>query len=509
VRVVTNGYAASMKRRIVVIGSGFGGLAAAARLAAGGHQVTLVEALDKLGGRAYVFEQDGFKFDGGPTIITAPWLFDDIWAKAGMRREDHVEFVKCDPFYRIFDHQGRRFDYNDDEMFTLQEIDRINPADKRGYLNFVHSTKAIFDKGFTQLADVPFLTVADMLKAAPDLIRLRSDQSVYTYVSKYVSDEFLRQCFSFHPLLIGGNPFDASSIYAMIHYLERKWGVWYAMGGTGRLVAAFGELLEKLGVDIVLGSAVEQISVKDGPDGTPRATGVVLADGRSIEADIVVSNADVATTYQRLIDPRYRKRNKDERWAKTRYSMSLVVLYFGTNRRYTDTELAHHNIILGPRYEGLLKDIFRNDGRLAEDFSLYLHMPTITDPSIAPEGHENFYVLSPVPNLKSGIDWATHAKPYRDAIMSFLEERYLPGLSEHLVTEVMIDPVYFRDTLGSHLGSAFSVEPILTQSAWFRPHNRSEDIPNLYIVGAGTHPGAGLPGVLSSAKIADDLIGAA
>jgi len=498
-----------MKRRIVVIGSGFGGLATAARLAAGGHQVTLVEALDKLGGRAYVFEQDGFKFDGGPTIITAPWLFDDIWAKAGMKREDHVEFVKCDPFYRIFDHNGRFFDYNDDEMFTLQEIDRINPADKRGYLNFVHSTKAIFDKGFTELADVPFLTVADMLKAAPDLIRLRSDQSVYKYVSKYVSDEFLRQCFSFHPLLIGGNPFDASSIYAMIHYLERKWGVWYAMGGTGRLVAAFGELLEKLGADIVLGSAVEQISVKDGPDGTPRATGVVLADGRSIEADIVVSNADVATTYQRLIDPRYRKRNKDERWAKTRFSMSLVVLYFGTNRRYTDTELAHHNIILGPRYEGLLKDIFRNDGALADDFSLYLHMPTITDPSIAPEGHENFYVLSPVPNLKSGIDWATHAKPYRDAIMAHLEERYLPGLSEHLVTERMIDPVYFRDTLGSHLGSAFSVEPILTQSAWFRPHNRSEDIPNLYIVGAGTHPGAGLPGVLSSAKIADDLIGAA
>ena len=498
-----------MKRRIVVIGSGFGGLAAAARLAAAGHQVTLVEGLDKLGGRAYVFEQDGFKFDGGPTIITAPWLFDDIWAKAGLVREDEVEFVKCDPFYRIFDHQGRHFNYNDDEMFTLSEIDRFNPADKRGYLNFIHTTKAIFDKGFTELADTPFLTLWDMLKVAPDLIRLRSDQSVYKYVSKYVSDDFLRQCFSFHPLLVGGNPFDTTSIYAMIHYLEREWGVWYAMGGTGKLVAAFGHLLERLGVQVELNATVDHIVVKDGPDGSPRATGVVLADGREIAADVVVSNADVATTYTRLIDPRYRKRNRDERWAKTRFAMSLVVLYFGTNRRYTDTNLAHHNIILGPRYEGLLDDIFHNRGKLADDFSLYLHMPTITDPSIAPEGHENFYVLSPVPNLASGIDWSVHAKPYRDAIMRFLEERYLPGLSEHLVSERMIDPTYFQQTLGSFQGSAFSVEPILTQSAWFRPHNRSEDIPNLYLVGAGTHPGAGLPGVLSSAKIADDLIGPA
>jgi phytoene desaturase len=498
-----------MRLRIVVIGSGFGGLATAARLAASGHRVTLLEALDKLGGRAYVFEQDGFRFDGGPTIITAPWLFDDIWAKAGLRRDEHVEFVKCDPFYRIFDHAGRRFDYNDDEMFTLHEIDRISPGDKRGYLNFLHSTKAIFDRGFTELADAPFLTIWDMLKVAPDLLRLRSDQSVYRYVSKYIDDDFLRQCFSFHPLLIGGNPFDASSIYAMIHYLERKWGVWYAMGGTGALVGAFGQLLERLGVRVELNAAVASIEVEETPSGSPRATGVTTTDGRAFPADVVVSNADVATTYTRLIDPRYRKRNADRRWERTRYAMSLVVLYFGTNRRYTDTGLAHHNILLGPRYEGLLTDIFRNDGRLPDDFSLYLHMPTITDPSLAPSGCENFYVLSPVPNLASGIDWQQQARPYRDAIMRFLEERYLPGLSQHLVTERMIDPTYFERTLGSYRGSAFSVEPILTQSAWFRPHNRSEDIPNLYLVGAGTHPGAGLPGVLSSAKIADDLIGPA
>jgi phytoene desaturase len=492
--------------RVVVIGSGFGGLGAAARLAARGHHVTVVESLDKLGGRAYVFEDEGFLFDGGPTIITAPWLFDDIWALAGKRREDYVEFVKCDPFYRIFDHQGRRFDYNDDEAFILSEIERFAPSDAEGYKAFIRSTKAIFDKGFVELADHPFSTLWDMLKVAPDLIRLRSDKSVYRYVSGFIKDEFLRQVFSFHPLLVGGNPFDTTSIYAMIHYLERHWGVWYAMGGTGAIIAAFERLLGELGADVLKGTPVERIMVEGQPNGRGRTTGVLLADGRTIPADVVISNADVATTYTKLVDSRFRRVYTDRKLERMRYAMSLVVIYFGTNRRYTDTELAHHNIILGPRYEGLLKDIFHNRGMLAKDFSLYLHMPTITDPTIAPEGHESFYVLSPVPNLRSGIDWAEAAPVYRDAIMNFLEERYLPGLSEHLVTERMIDPRYFRDTLASFQGSAFSVEPILTQSAWFRPHNRSEDVDGLYLVGAGTHPGAGLPGVLSSAKIADDMV---
>jgi phytoene desaturase len=492
--------------RVVVIGSGFGGLGAAARLAARGHHVTVVEALDKLGGRAYVFEQDGFRFDGGPTIITAPWLFDDIWALAGKEREDYVEFVKCDPFYRIFDHQGRRFDYNDDEAFILSEIERFAPSDMEGYKAFISSTKAIFDKGFVELADHPFSSVWDMLKVAPDLIRLRSDKSVYRYVSGFIKDEFLRQVFSFHPLLVGGNPFDTTSIYAMIHYLERHWGVWYAMGGTGAIVAAFERLLGELGADVLTSAPVERIVVEPQPNGRGRATGIILADGRTIPADVLISNADVATTYGKLVDQRFRRVYTDRKLERMRYAMSLVVIYFGTDRRYTDTELAHHNIILGPRYEGLLRDIFHNRGTLAKDFSLYLHMPTITDPSLAPEGHESFYVLSPVPNLRSGIDWEEAAPAYRDAIMSFLEERYLPGLSQHLVTERMIDPRYFRDTLASYQGSAFSVEPILTQSAWFRPHNRSQDVDGLYIVGAGTHPGAGLPGVLSSAKIADDMV---
>jgi phytoene desaturase len=348
------------------------------------------------------------------------------------------------------------------------------------------------------------------LRVAPDLIRLQSYKSVYGFVSSYIQDPFLRQVFSFHPLLVGGNPFDTTSIYAMIHYLEREWGVWYAMGGTGQLVEAFGRLITELGGEVLLNAPVERILVEDGPDGKPRAVGVALADGRTLPADVVVSNADVAHTYTKLIDPRFRKVMTDRKLGRIRYAMSLVVIYFGTKKRYAaDGLLAHHNILLGPRYQGLLDDIFRNRGKLADDFSLYLHMPTITDPSIAPEGHESFYVLSPVPNLKSGISWEQHAASYRDAIMQHLEAHYLPDLQANLVTERFVDPRYFANRLHAAQGSAFSVEPILTQSAWFRPHNRSEDIPNLYLVGAGTHPGAGLPGVLSSAKIADDLINAA
>jgi phytoene desaturase len=431
-------------------------------------------------------------------------MFDDIWAKAGRRREDYVEFVKCDPFYRIFDHHGAPFDYNDDEAFILSEIEKRNPGDRAGYLAFVERTKKIFDKGFVELADKPFLRFSDMLRVAPDLIRLQSYRSVYGYVSKYISDDFLRQVFSFHPLLVGGNPFDTTSIYAMIHYLEREWGVWYAMGGTGALVDAFGRLIAELGGTIELEAEVDEILIDPA---TRLATGVLLKDGRTLEADVVVSNADVAYTYMNMVAPEHRRKYSDRRLERMRYAMSLFVIYFGTKRRYRDGELRHHNIILGPRYEGLLREIFHNDGQLAQDFSLYLHMPTYTDPSMAPAGMESFYVLSPVPNLKSGIDWKVQAKPYRDVIMKFLEERYLPGLQENLVVEHHIDPRHFEGTLNSFRGSAFGIEPILTQSAWFRPHNRSEEFDNLYFVGAGTHPGAGLPGVLSSSKIAEDLIG--
>ncbi len=492
-----------MKKKIIVIGSGFGGLGAASRLLSNGHDVTILEKRDKLGGRAYVYEQNGFKFDGGPTVITAPFMFDDIWKAAGKKREDYVTFVPCNPFYRIFDHEGKKFDYNNDHEFTIKEIEKRSPGDVTGYEKFLSTTKAIFDKGFVDLADQPFLKFTDMLKVAPDLIKLQSYKTVYKYVAQFIKDDFLRQCFSFHPLLVGGNPFDTTSIYAMIHYLEREWGVHYAMGGTGAIVHAFEKLISEQGGTFHLEAEVDEILVKNG-----KATGVRLQNGETLEADIVVSNADVGFTYKNLINPKHRKKYTDHKIDRTRYSMSLFVIYFGTKKRYLDSGLAHHNIILGKRYKGLLDDIFHNK-KVAEDFSLYLHMPTITDSSIAPEGHEGFYVLSPVPHLDSGTDWNEFAPRYRDAIMNFLEENYLPDLQENLVAEYYINPLHFRDVLNSHKGSAFSVEPILTQSAWFRPHNKSEDVDGLYFVGAGTHPGAGLPGVLSSSIIAQDLIGKA
>ncbi len=490
--------------KAIVIGSGFGGLAAAIRLAARGHEVELFEKMDKLGGRAYVFEQDGFRFDGGPTVITAPFLFDDLWAAAGRRREEYFELVPCDPFYRIFDHEKRSLSYNDDEAYILQQIEQWNPADKEGYRKFMASTKAIFQKGFVELADKPFLHFADMLKVAPDLIKLQSYRSVYGYLAQFVKNDFLRQCFTFHPLLIGGNPFDAPSIYAMIHYLEREWGIHYAMGGTGAIVEAMGRLLREMGVRIRLNAGVAEILVD--ARNSRRVEGVRLADGSIHRADHVVSNADVAFTYRNLIPSRHRRKFTDRKIDGMKYSMSLVVIYFGTKRQYRDQGLAQHNIILSKRYKGLLNDIFERKV-LAEDFSLYLHMPSLTDPSVAPPGCETFYVLAPVPNLDAGIDWARAAKPYRDAIMQFLEDNYLPDLQENIVAEQSVDPRHYQNVLNSHKGAAFSLQPTLLQSAWFRPHNRSEEFDNLYFVGAGTHPGAGLPGVLSSALIAEELIG--
>ena len=490
--------------KTIVIGSGFGGLAAAIRLAARGHRVTILEKLNGPGGRAYAFKQDGFIFDAGPTVITVPHLFDELFALAGKRREDAVQFIRIDPFYRIFDHEGRYFEYNDDEAFVRSQIRRFNPADQDGYSRFLASTRPIFEKGFVELGDVPFLTFADMLRVVPDLLRLRAHQSVYRYVSSYLQDDFLRRAFTFHPLLIGGNPLKASSIYAMIHYIEHAWGVYYAEGGTQALVHALLALFQSLGGEIVYEAEVTRILTEG-----RKAKGVRLQNGETIAADYIISNADLPNTYMQLIDPQVRSfRNSDFRYRHlTKYSMSLVVIYVGTNRRYTDSPLAHHNIIFSERYQGLLKELFAAK-TLPKDFSLYVHMPTRTDPSVAPPDHEAFYFLSPVPHLGADIDWETVAPEYRERILTFLEEHYLPDLRKHIVTEHMIDPRYFQDTLGSYLGAGFSVQPLLTQSAYFRPHNRSEDIDNLYFVGAGTHPGAGLPGVVSSAKIVERLIAA-
>ena len=492
-----------MAKKVIIIGSGFGGLGAAARLAAQGYEVEIFEKRDKPGGRGYLYEINGFKFDGGPTVLTAPFMFDDIFTLAGRKREDYVTFVPCDPFYRIFDYQKRHFDYNGNEQFILNEIDKWNPSDREGYRRFISSTKAIFEKGFVELADHPFLHLSDMLKIAPDLVRLQSHQSVYQYVSQFVENEFLRQCFSFHPLLVGGNPFDTTSIYAMIHYLEREWGVHYALGGTGAIIQAFVRLIEELGGKFHLNCGVEEIIIQN-----QQAVGVRSADGKLHKADHIISNADVVYTYNKLIKKEHFGRYSltRKRLTTMRQSMSLFVIYFGTKKRYNEGYgLSHHNIILGPRYKELLKDIFTRKV-LADDFSLYLHVPTMTDPTMAPEGCEAFYVLSPVPHLDANIDWNTMAKVYRDRIMSFLERNYLPDLQANIVAEHYIDPLHFQNDLSSYKGAAFSIEPVLTQSAWFRPHNRADELKNLYIVGAGTHPGAGLPGVLSSSIIAERLV---
>ena len=488
--------------RIVVVGSGFGGLAAAIRLQAQGHQVTILEKRDKPGGRAYVYEQDGFTFDGGPTIITAPWLIHELFEVAGRRSEDYVTLVPVDPFYNVRFPDGSVFRYDGQREHVLDEIRKFNPADVDGYLRFAEGGDEIFRTGFG-LIDKPFHQLRDMVRVLPDLVRLRADRSVAGYVNRFIKDERLRQVFSFHPLLVGGNPFQTTSIYTLIHTLEQRWGVWFAMGGMGALVRALVRVFEEIGGTVRLNAEIEEIETDAS---RRRATGVRLWDGTRIAADAVVSNADVANTYLKMVDARARRRNTDRRLKRLRYSMSLFVIYFGTNRRYDD--VAHHEIVMGPRYRALLDEIFGKK-TLAKDFSLYLHRPTATDASLAPPGCDAFYVLSPVPHLGGKTDWRTAAQPYRDAIMAFLERTMLPDLSKHVVTEHRIDPLHFEGTLNSYLGSAFSVEPVLTQSAWMRPHNRSEDLDNLYLCGAGTHPGAGIPGVLSSGKIVADLIGPA
>lgn len=484
----------------VVIGSGFGGIAAAIRLQARGYQVSLLEMRDQPGGRAYVYRQDGFTFDAGPTIITAPFLIEELFALCGKRAADYVEMVPCHPYYRIIFSDGRVFDYTGDEAEITAQIKKFNLADVPGYHRFVERSRAIFDRAFTDLADQPFSSVWDMARVAPDLLRLQSYQSVYRLVSRFIKDENLRQVFSFHPLLIGGNPFQSSSIYSMIHYLERRWGVHFAMGGTGAVTAALLKVFAEQGGRLFLNSRVEEILLDD--KGAVR--GVKLADGRHYPATVVVSNADVANTYRKLLPSASRRKWTDQKLEKMRYSMGLFVIYFGTNRTYP--HLAHHTIILTERYKELLHDIF-NRKHLAGDFSLYLHAPTRTDPSLAPAGCECFYVLSPVPNLLGGTDWENVKEHYADVILASLERPDLClDLRKHIITRRILTPLDFEHQLDAFRGSAFQFEPILTQSAWFRPHNVSEDIRGLYFAGAGTHPGAGIPGVLSSAKLLDRVI---
>jgi phytoene desaturase len=483
---------------VVVIGAGFGGLAAAVRLLVRGYRVTVVDRLEQPGGRARVFETDGYTFDAGPTLITAPFLFDELWKLAGRRIEDDVDLVPISPFYRIRFDDGDTFDYTGDAEQMRREIARFSPDDVDGYERFLAKSEKIFEVGFEELGHVPFGRLSDMARIAPAMAVLESYRTVYGLVSKYISDPRLRQVFSFHPLLVGGNPFSTTSIYTLIAFLERKWGVWYAMGGTGALVRAIAGLVEDLGGTFRLGETVEQITVDAG-----RASGVHLETGEHIEADLVVSNADAAWTYRHLVAPEHRTTWTDARLDRAKLSMSLFVWYFGTDRQYDD--VAHHTILLGPRYRELLDDIFHRK-HLADDFSLYLHRPTATDQSMAPPGHDCFYVLSPVPHLDSGTDWGVEGERYRQAIERSLSETVLPGLEDHVTASLTLTPQGFLDDYLSVKGAAFSFEPVLTQSAYFRPHNASEDVEGLYLVGAGTHPGAGMPGVLSSARVLDTVV---
>jgi phytoene desaturase len=481
----------------LVIGSGFGGLAAAIRLGARGYRVTVLEKLDEPGGRAAVYRQDGFTFDAGPTIVTAPFLFEELWRLCGREMADDIELRRTDPFYRIRFHNGEVFNYSGDRAAMRAEVARFSPSDVAGYENYMRESEAIYRVGFEQLGDVPFNSPLDMARVARDLVRLRGYRSVYGLVSKYLCDERLRTVFSFHPLLIGGSPFRSTAIYCLIAFLEQRWGVHFTMGGTGRLVAGLVDLIDGQGGKVRCGEEVTSILVDGGV-----ARGVRLASGATIAADIVVSNADSAWTYRHLLPASARSRWTNRKIERARYSMGLFVWYFGTRRQYDD--VAHHTILLGPRYRELLADIFQRK-ILAPDFSLYLHRPTATDPSLAPPGCDAFYVLSPVPNLLGGQDWRNEAEPYRRRIAQALEDSVLPGLTGAIATSRVSTPQDFQDRLCSFAGAAFGLEPVLTQSAWFRPSNRSEDIRNLFLVGAGTHPGAGLPGVLSSARILDKV----
>ncbi|HJT56525.1 MAG TPA: phytoene desaturase family protein [Ktedonobacteraceae bacterium] len=487
------------KDKVIVIGGGFGGLAAAIRLQAAGHTVTVVEARENLGGRAYQLKEDGFTFDMGPTLITAPHLLEDLWTTAGRSLKEDVSLVPLHPFYRIYFRDRRYFDYWGTAPEDEAEIARFEPGDVASYGAFLADTQRIYQRAFADLANQPFLTPGALLRVAPELLRLGAQRSVYAFVSRYFRNPQVRMVFSFHPLFIGGNPFRASAIYSIVPYLERAGGVHFARGGLYTLVDAMGRLFRSLGGEVCCGIPVEQLLLKE-----RQATGVRLGDGTVLESNVVVANSDVASTLLTLLPEAYRAQPTVRRMKHYRYSMSCFMLYLGLNRQYE--QLRHHTIFMPDRYQQLIHAIFDGKG-LPDDLALYLHAPTRTDASMAPPGGESLYILAPVPNLAHGIDWAREAPAFRDRMIHFLEhEAGLQGLEACIVTERTFTPLDFASELRSHLGAAFSIEPTLFQSAYFRPHNRSNDIGGLYFVGAGTHPGAGIPGVLLSADITSHLV---
>ncbi|WP_334187916.1 phytoene desaturase [Noviherbaspirillum sp.] len=486
-------------KKAIVIGSGFGGLALALRLQSSGIPTLILEKRDKPGGRAYVYNDQGFTFDAGPTVITDPTALEELFALSGHRLDDYVRMLPVSPFYRLCWEDGYRFDYVNDQAELDRQIGAKSPSDVQGYRKFLDYSKAVLEEGYVKLGHVPFPDFRSMIRVAPQLIRLESYRSVYGIVSRFIKDPHLRQAFSFHSLLVGGNPFETSSIYALIHALERQWGVYFPQGGTGALIQGMLKLFGELGGEIRLNADVDEIVVEQG-----RVASVRLQSGEQIPCLFCASNADVVHTYDKMLRKNTQAQKKAASLKKKRFSMSLFVIYFGLKGERSD--LQHHTVLFGPRYRELLKDIFHGT-KLAEDFSLYLHAPTVTDPSLAPPGHSAYYVLAPVPHLgNADIDWATEGPRYRDRILDYLERHYIPGLKKDLVTARIFTPHDFRDELNAHVGSAFSLEPVLWQSAYFRTHNKDQQIKGLYFVGAGTHPGAGIPGVVGSAKATARII---
>lgn len=498
-------------RRVVVIGAGFGGMAAALRARALGYDVTLVERLDRLGGRGRVLEQDGFRFDAGPTVITAPFLIEELFALFGERLSDHLELRAVSPFYRITFADGRRFDYDGDPAAMRARVAAWSPRDAAGYDRLLARAARLYAIGYERYGAQPFHRLSTMLRAFPAILRLGGHRSVASLVASCLRDPFLRRIFSIQPLLVGGHPFHTSGIYALIQHLERRWGVWFPRGGTAALVAALGDLMRRQGITILTGADVSRITVSEraasSGKGRRRADGVMLADGRHLPADLVIANADAPALYAELLPDIAKRVWTKRRLARLDYSMGLFVLYFGTSRRYADT--AHHTILLGLRWKSLLDEVFGKQAVVPDDLSLYLHRPTATDPEAAPEGSDAFYVLAPVPNLQAPIDWKAAAPILRDRVLQMLDERELPGVRDVISTCLWMTPQDFASDYRSLHGSGFSIAPRLTQSAWFRFHNLSEEVEGLYLVGAGTHPGAGLPGVLTSAKVVESVLRAA
>jgi phytoene desaturase len=487
------------KKKVAVIGSGFGGLSVAIRLQAQGCDVRIFEKRDMAGGRAYVYKEKGFTFDAGPTVITAPECLEELFQLTNKKMSDYVKMIPVSPFYRLFWEDGYKFDYSNNTEDLYAQIEKKSPGDVKGYKKFLEYSKEVFDQGYTKLAAKPFLHIWSMVKVAPQLARLQAHRSVYKTVSKYIKNEQLREAFSFHSLLVGGNPFNTSSIYTLIHYLERNWGVFFPKGGTGALIQALVKYFQELGGKISYNSEISEILTEGN-----QVKGVRTHSGEIWDCESVVSNGDVVHTYRDLLKTNLHASKEATKLEKSDFSMSLFLIYFGTNKQFPN--LAHHNVLFGPRYKGLLDDIFTN-GVLPKDFSLYLHRPNLSDPDLAPAGCDCFYVLAPVAHLgKLPIDWSKESDRYADTILKYLDERYMPGLLDSLVVKKLFSPEDFKTELNSHLGAAFSLEPKLTQSAYFRQHNKDAKIKGLYFVGAGTHPGAGVPGVVNSAKATSELM---